>query len=312
MPKVDVIIPFYNTPIPWVQAALQSVFFQTYPDWRLVLINDGSCEAITQEAEALLESCRDRRVVYLKTPNQGVSRARNAGILRSDAPYIAFLDSDDLWDRRKLERQVAVLDRDSQFKLAHSNHKVIDSSGNPICYKLPSKTFLNELNTEQLFKEMLKRNFVVTSTCIIRRDAGVAVGLFDEAFDCMEDKDLWLRLIQYGGKLFYDEEVFAMHRMHRLGISKRIEKMMRARAQFIKKIDQMVQSSSCLDRAEWRRFKRKMSHHMFNEASEGYLDQGHYLKAFKYGLPLYSGFSLESNLLMLRSIYRFFIRIVPW
>src|SRR5439155_7927493 len=95
MPIVDVIVPFFNTPIRYVHAALQSIIDQTCCDWRAIVVNDGSRAANTREIEDLLPSLEENRILYRKMPHQGVSAARNTAIRISDAPYIAFLDADD-------------------------------------------------------------------------------------------------------------------------------------------------------------------------------------------------------------------------
>ena len=111
-PLVSIITPFYNTPVEFFQEAVQSVFAQTYKNWELILVDDGSTGQVTQLAVDYASHNLDK-VFYFEHENHenlGHSAARNLGIRNSKGKYIAFLDSDDVWMEYKLEQQVAILD----------------------------------------------------------------------------------------------------------------------------------------------------------------------------------------------------------
>src|SRR5439155_15687014 len=98
---------------------LQSVFAQTYVDWELVVVNDGSTDAT--DAIIRRHLAEGRPIVYVSQANAGLSVARNEALRRSTGGLIAFLDHDDLWEPRKLERQVPLFDRNSRVGLVYSD-----------------------------------------------------------------------------------------------------------------------------------------------------------------------------------------------
>src|SRR5436190_1570422 len=104
MPQVSVIVPAFNAGRT-ISAALASVFAQTYRDFEVIVVDDGS----TDDTAARIAEWGDR-VLYVRQPNGGPARARNTGIGRSRGRLVAFLDADDVWLPEKLERQVAYFD----------------------------------------------------------------------------------------------------------------------------------------------------------------------------------------------------------
>lgn len=103
-PMVSVIIPFYKR-ADWLIEAIDSVYAGTYTNFEIILVNDGSDEDIDRILERY-----DDRLKYLKQQNSGPAIARNNGIKEADGKYIAFLDSDDYWEKEKLERQVMLME----------------------------------------------------------------------------------------------------------------------------------------------------------------------------------------------------------
>ena len=120
MPKVSVIIPAYNSS-GFIEDALESVFKQTYRNYEVIVVDDGS----TDKSAEIIGSFSDKRIIYIYQENHGVSVARNKGILESKGEYIAFLDSDDLWLPEKLEKQVAILNNNKNTGLVYTDFDVI-------------------------------------------------------------------------------------------------------------------------------------------------------------------------------------------
>ncbi len=104
MPKVSVIIPTFNCAV-YLPQAIESVLGQTWQDFELIVVDDGSTDDTCQVLAPY-----QNRLVYLYQENQGESSARNKGIQVAQGEYLAFLDSDDLWLATKLERQITVLE----------------------------------------------------------------------------------------------------------------------------------------------------------------------------------------------------------
>lgn len=183
MPRVSVIIPCYNSQ-RFLSAALESVLGQSFGDFEVVAIDDGS----TDGTRAMLNRFRDPRVVRIFQENQGVGRARNAAIARSTAEYLAFLDSDDVWESDKLARQVAFLDFHPSVAVVYSDCFVIDSSGAIL------KKFSDDypMRRGMVFEELLRENFAPLSTVVMRRAVFDDVGPF-LPYSIVEDYDLFLK-----------------------------------------------------------------------------------------------------------------------
>jgi len=188
MPRVSVIIPAYNAQ-RFVGEAIESALAQTYPDFEIVAVDDGSTDATL----SILRSF-EPRIRVISQPNRGPAAARNAGIRDSTGDYIAFLDGDDLWKIEKLSEQVALLDERSDVGLVYTESLMFsDAAGKreihrKIGYAIePSLGFL------------LHGNCIPTSTVMFRRDCVEQVGRMSEARELLEggeDYEYWLRIAQ--------------------------------------------------------------------------------------------------------------------
>jgi glycosyltransferase involved in cell wall biosynthesis len=183
MAEVSVIIPTYNRARK-VARAVASVLYQTYTDYELIVVDDGSRDN-TGETLSLFPS---RIIRLVHDGNRGVSAARNTGITASGAPLIAFLDSDDYWLPEKLAVQVA-------FFKAHPKAMACQTQEIWIRKGLrvnPRKKHLKP--SGRIFVPSLKLCLVSPSAVMVRRSLLDEVDLFDEAFPVCEDYDLWLRV----------------------------------------------------------------------------------------------------------------------
>ena len=182
--EVAVIIPCYDA-APYLARALDSVFAQTYRDYCVYVIDDGSNDDIATVLRSYTE-----RVVTLKQEHSGQAAARNHGIRLSDSPYVAFLDADDEWLPEKLERQVTM------FREAPSKGMIYtdcSSRGNG----RSARSHFARIGTPtggRVFEQFLKTCDVYTPTVIVRRECLLDVGLFDETLTVGEDYNLWLRI----------------------------------------------------------------------------------------------------------------------
>jgi len=187
VPHVSVIIPTYNRK-DYVQKAIDSVLAQTYKDYEIIVVDDGSSDG-TGEA---LQARYGDRIRYVWQENQGESVARNCGVDMARGEFIAFLDSDDLWVPEKLEKQVAYLRMHPQTRMVFSQMLPIDAEGNKIDNQVQDPHFVDRALT---FEELCFRTHVLsTSSVVIAKTALKASGGFDPAIHYAEDYDLWLRL----------------------------------------------------------------------------------------------------------------------
>lgn len=189
MPRVSVIIPTYNR-ADFLEAAAASVFKQTFTDFEVIIVDDGSRDNTGDVCERLCAI--DSRVRYIHQENTGLPGARNTGIRAARGEFIALLDSDDLWVPTKLEKQLAVVERDPGIDIVYCDYACIDASG-----KTWPPVYTPEYG-QTLYDSLLYYNVVrgSASAVLIRAECFNRVGLFDESLRSMEDWDMWLRLAQ--------------------------------------------------------------------------------------------------------------------
>jgi glycosyltransferase involved in cell wall biosynthesis len=181
-PLVSIIIPTYNR--AWiVRDAIDSVLGQTYADFELIVVDDGSTDRTPQ----ILDAYGDRLRV-IRQANQGVSAARNRGIGESSGPLIALLDSDDLWLPGKLSVQVDFF-RKHPAALICQTDEIWIRNGLQVN---PGKR--HRKPSGMIFERSLELCLVSPSAVMFRRELIEKVGLFDESLPACEDYDLWLRV----------------------------------------------------------------------------------------------------------------------
>lgn len=173
MARVSIILPVYNGASTIVRA-LESVFAQTFTDYEIVAVNDGS----TDETASVLAGYRDR-IHVVSQSNRGLSAARNAGVHASSGELIAFIDDDDLWMPEKLARCVAVLDQDPNCVLAYTGAVRVDLTGSP----MPIQNADGEGIDSPTMAQMLERPWnVVPCQFVVRRAVFERCDGFDERF----------------------------------------------------------------------------------------------------------------------------------
>lgn len=201
-PMVSVVIPTYNR-AHLIEEALDSVFAQTFKDYEVILVDDGS----TDGTEALVKRRYDGKVKMIRQENQGISGARNTGIANASGKYVAFLDSDDKWLPEKLAQQTAYMEAHPEIGLLSTKlarYDLGDKQEVEICPSEFPKSFSELLNG---------RNHVPTTTTMIRRECFAKAGVFDRTLPVAEDWDLWLRISEHYGMACLDD-VLAEHRDH--------------------------------------------------------------------------------------------------
>ena len=189
MPKVSVIIPTYNRS-SLIADAIQSVLAQTFGDFEIIVIDDGS----TDNTKELVDNFKDPRIRYLYQKNQGVSVARNTGIQASRGEYVAFLDSDDTLLKEALEKRVEVLDRHPEAAFSYGQIYFVDEKGRIIQLEPRSKSSYVREGIEELREILTFGHQFNNSAAMVRRSCLQEVGGFNPAFTCCQDVDLWVRL----------------------------------------------------------------------------------------------------------------------
>jgi glycosyltransferase involved in cell wall biosynthesis len=202
-PRVSVVIPTYNR-AHLVSRSIQSVLSQTYQDFEVIVVDDGS----TDNTSEAVNSIGDERVNYIRHDvNKGASASRNTGIRAARGELIGFLDSDDEWLPQKLQKQVDRFDIASpNVGLVYGGYVVIDDE---------TKKAIGQVHPEKrgyVFKEVLKASHPPSPlTPLVKRECFEKVGLFDEDIRFGEDWDMWLRIAEHYEFDFVDEMVAKYH-----------------------------------------------------------------------------------------------------
>ena len=206
---VSVIITTYND-VDYLVEALESVFAQTYKDYEVIVVDDGSTIDNRSKLGPYLNV-----INYIYKENGGVSSARNVGIISSKGQYLAFLDSDDLWLPEKLELQVGYFRANPQVGLVYTDANIFNESG-IICHSRFHEDIIYDGPHEgMVFEKLFSYNFVPFSSIMVKRSCLAKSGLFDEVGKgiIQDDFDFLLRLARYYS-FGYVDRVLAKRRMH--------------------------------------------------------------------------------------------------
>ena len=258
MPKISIIIPTYNR-ARYVCEAVDSVFAQTYKDYEIIIIDDGS----TDNTRETLKKYGDR-IQYIYQKNMGPPAAMNTGVRRAKGEYYVILGDDDALMPDMLERQVEVMDRNPDVAFVCGGVHFMDGSGQIY------KTSRDGRHREKTFKSLLFDNFVWHLTAVVRRKVSEEMGHFDENLATTHDHDLWIRMaIKY--RFEYTDAPLAKFRRHPGNYSKGLNLHLKDHLAILDKPAVRGQ----LTRQEWVKF-RAVNYYRFGMF---YARMGEYLKA---------------------------------
>lgn len=184
MPKISVVIPTYNA-INYLPEAVGSVLRQSFTDFELIIVDDGSTDNTAQWVSQL----QDDRINLICQAHQGKSVARNAGVEAAKADYIAFLDADDIWETAKLEQQFNYLQTHPNIGVVYAWTAIADEDGIPTGHLVASTL------EGDVWEELIQKNILACgSTPMVRASCFKTVGLFNRNLPYAQDWDMWLRL----------------------------------------------------------------------------------------------------------------------
>ncbi len=186
---VTIILPIFNG-ASRIGNAIESVIAQSYKNWELLIIDDGSTDTTGAVVEQYIK--KDSRISYIKNEhNLGIQKTLNRGVYAACGHYIARIDDDDIWiDTRKLELQVNFLNTNPNYVLVGTGVVAVDEQGNEV-FKHHNPTTDKEIR-----KTILAKNCFLHSTVLFHKEAVLTVGGYDESHETrhVEDYDLWLKL----------------------------------------------------------------------------------------------------------------------
>ena len=257
---VSVVIPAYNA-ARFLGEAIDSVLKQSYPDFEVIVVDDGS----TDDTPSVLGSYANQ-IRVVRQENQGLSAARNAGIALARGEYIAFLDADDVWLGRKLELQVEALAEYPQASLIHTGAMKWDVGSGA------ESPFAKDAHLYQgaCFNALIDHCSICVSSVMVRRNALNENGVFDPEIrrPTTQDYDLWLRLAMKGTFAYVDAPL-VKYRVHESNASSSKEIMWEDSIFVLKKLtDHRVSLSAegCVRvRSKIAELSFDLGYHLFNQ-----------------------------------------------
>jgi glycosyltransferase involved in cell wall biosynthesis len=207
-PTVSVQMVAYNAE-RYVAEAVESLLAQTFEDFELVFVDDGSTDGTPRIVRGLAE--RDPRIRLISRPNTGIVRARNEALQASQGEFLAVMDSDDVALPRRLESQVSYMREHPECVALGCLTLVIDPDGDPLCYWNPEQTH-EEIDALHLTGGP-RGTIICNPTAMLRADAVRALGGYRKEYETSEDHDLFLRLAEVG-RLANLPEPLQKYRMH--------------------------------------------------------------------------------------------------
>jgi glycosyltransferase involved in cell wall biosynthesis len=219
MPRVSVLLTCFNHR-DYIAQALDSVRAQTYRDYEVVVIDDGSTDGVRE----WLSEQHGIRTIFNER-NLGTYATLNVGLAHSSGEFVAILNDDDVWLPGKLESQVALLDANPQVGLVHTGGHFIDGagaqqSGNPLGFRFPQFT------TGDILLGLVYENKIIASASLSRRDCFEKVGPFDPTYFGSGDWQMWYRIAEeyLVGMV---QEPFTLSRVHGANASHKLERIWR-------------------------------------------------------------------------------------
>lgn len=252
---ISVIIPTYNR-ADLLCEAIDSVLAQTCQELEIIVVDDGS----TDNTKEVIAGYGDK-VKYVYQENQGVYAARNTGVRISQRSYIAFLDSDDIWEKDKIAAQLNLLVKYPEYAVVHTDSSTINQNGVIIDATVnPDRQSHNGM----VFDEFFKKNMAVIlfSTVVIRRDCFDKVGLFDEHSPVATDHFFFLKLAFYYQIAFINEPLVRYRltdgSLSRRNVLENVTWRERLLREFIAEFSDYFEGRRKMVRRKWKSFYRSV------------------------------------------------------
>lgn len=211
MSTVSVIIPCYNTG-RYLAEAIQSVLDQTYHDFEIIIVDDGS----TDDTREVARRFDDSRVHYIWQANKGLAGARNTGLRAAKGELVAFLDADDTYLPEKLQSEVEVMLGSPGIAMVVNGWIFVDPEGSPLDIVQPWQEHPADPG---LAYWLLGLPFVVHGV-MLRRDKLAQIGYFDETLKASEDWDLFIRLAAGGSDMVWGRKIVCTYRIHQQNMTR--------------------------------------------------------------------------------------------
>jgi glycosyltransferase involved in cell wall biosynthesis len=279
-PHVSVIIPTYNY-ARYLPRAIESVLIQTYQDFELIVVDDGSTDETVSVMDAYTKK-HPERLQYIRQNNSGPNAARNRGIGSARGEYIALLDADDEWLPQKLEKQIACARDIPDFGIIGCGLRWVTDDGTVLYESSGAPT----PPRDELIRHLKIKyfDFGSASGVLIRKACFDVVGMFDESLRGSEDRDMWLRIAYHFYIVNLPDVLVIMH-YHQANCHKNIGAMLKSKFQFI---DKNLVSDGFI-------FRQRAVGYAYLDAAREALESSQYMNAFIYSLRAICNFPLKTT-----------------
>lgn len=200
-PKISVILPVYNG-MPFLIKSIQSVLDQTFKNFELIIVNDGS----TDDTEKYILSLQNEKIIYIKQENKKTPAALNTGLAKCRGEYITWTSHDNLYDKNAFSIMKNTLDSNPNCGFVYSNYKLFGDSNSFVSANLPS------------LKNILF-NFKGMCSFMWRKSVSDKVGGFDVDLHYAEDLDYWIRIFEHNNNIILINKVLYSYQVHKNQVS---------------------------------------------------------------------------------------------
>jgi len=260
-PIISIVVPIYNTEA-YLAETIESVLAQSFSNWELVLIDDGSTDGSSLICQAY--SDQDKRISYHYKPNGGQASARNLGLKLSKGEWIAFLDADDLWLPQKLEHQLKEIEeRQPDFLYALGYFYYPEKEEKLEAYDWVS----GEMSGDDFFHILYESCAVNTNTVMVKKSLLHEVGSFNEdpILRGTEDWDLWLRIAKNVKNVYGSPNRDVYYRIHPGGIHLQHARMLKGKATIYANYDNDPTINRLIRLRQYRYIYRELLNHLYEE-----------------------------------------------
>lgn len=218
---VSIITPVYNGE-KYISETIDSVIKQTYPDWEMIVVDDGSKDGSAAIVRRYVE--KESRITLLQQPNGGSASARNNGIRHANGQYIALLDSDDLWEQNFLRNQLALM-KEKNAIVVHGSYRRINEKSEEILQAWMAKE-------EVTYKQMQMTNHIACLTGLYDTSKYGKIYLKEELRSIRDDYAYWLDIVKLAGKSYGNQDLLASYRVISSSTTGKKKKLIKAQFYF--------------------------------------------------------------------------------
>lgn len=218
---VSIITPVYNGE-KYISETIDSVIRQTYPDWEMIVVDDGSKDGSAVIVRRYVE--KENRITLLQQPNGGSASARNNGIRHANGQYIALLDSDDLWDPDFLKSQLALM-KEKNAICVHGSYRRINEKSEEILKVWKAKK-------EVTYKQIQMTNHIACLTGLYDTSKFGKIYLKEELRSIRDDYAYWLDVVKLAGVSYGNQDVLASYRVISSSTTGKKKKLIKAQFSF--------------------------------------------------------------------------------